>query len=180
MTTFFRTKCVACLIVTLSHRCLHSIHRINSWQHKVSAKARLTHFFVSWNQNALPIVQPQYPQQQTDNVVADSKSFCVCFLGAKQPGSGVDHPQTCSAQVKEKVELYLYSRCSTLNVFIFIWIHVPHGQVSAQHTYFIHTPVNTIWHSHKHITRILQPLAKLCLVMGCLESQHFYTFTSPV
>jgi hypothetical protein len=67
------------------------------------------------------------------------------------PRSGFDHPQTCSAQVKEKVELYLYSRCSTLNVFIFIWIHVPHGQVSAEHRYFIHTPVNTIWHSHKHI-----------------------------
>jgi len=30
-------------------------------------------------------------------------------LGAKRPGRGVDHPPQSSAEVKEKVELYLYS-----------------------------------------------------------------------
>jgi hypothetical protein len=32
----------------------------------------------------------------------------VSFLGVKQPGLGVDHPPPSSAEVKERVELYLY------------------------------------------------------------------------
>jgi len=31
------------------------------------------------------------------------------FPGVKRPGQGVDHPPTSSAEVKERVELYLYS-----------------------------------------------------------------------
>ena len=31
------------------------------------------------------------------------------FLGVKQPGCGVDHPPPSRAEVKERVELYLYS-----------------------------------------------------------------------
>jgi len=31
------------------------------------------------------------------------------FLGLKRPGRGVDHPPTSSAEVKERIELYLYS-----------------------------------------------------------------------
>jgi len=31
------------------------------------------------------------------------------FPGVKQPGRGVDHPTPSSAEVKERVELYLYS-----------------------------------------------------------------------
>jgi hypothetical protein len=31
------------------------------------------------------------------------------FLGVKRPGRGVDHPPSSSADVKERVELYLYS-----------------------------------------------------------------------
>jgi hypothetical protein len=31
------------------------------------------------------------------------------FLGVKRPGRGVDHPPPSSAEVKERVELYLYS-----------------------------------------------------------------------
>jgi len=33
------------------------------------------------------------------------------FLGVKWLGRGVDHPSTPSAEVKERVELYLYSPC---------------------------------------------------------------------
>ena len=33
----------------------------------------------------------------------------VSFPGVKQPGRGVDHPPSSSAEVKERVELYLYS-----------------------------------------------------------------------
>jgi hypothetical protein len=31
------------------------------------------------------------------------------FLGVKRPGRGVDHPPSSSAEVKERVGLYLYS-----------------------------------------------------------------------
>jgi len=31
------------------------------------------------------------------------------FPGLKRPGRGVDHPPPSSAEVKERVELYLYS-----------------------------------------------------------------------
>ena len=31
------------------------------------------------------------------------------FLGVKRPGHGVDHPPPSSAEVKERIELYLYS-----------------------------------------------------------------------
>jgi len=30
------------------------------------------------------------------------------FPGVKQPGCGVDHPPTSSAEVKERVQLYLF------------------------------------------------------------------------
>jgi hypothetical protein len=35
--------------------------------------------------------------------------YRVSFLGVKRPGSGVNHPPPSSAEVKERVELYLYS-----------------------------------------------------------------------
>jgi hypothetical protein len=35
--------------------------------------------------------------------------YRVCFLGVKRPGRGVNHPTPSSAEVKERVELYLYS-----------------------------------------------------------------------
>jgi len=31
------------------------------------------------------------------------------FPAVKRPGRGVDHPPTSSAEVKERVELYIYS-----------------------------------------------------------------------
>ena len=31
------------------------------------------------------------------------------FLGVKKPGHGIDHPPPCSTEVKERVELYLYT-----------------------------------------------------------------------
>jgi hypothetical protein len=33
------------------------------------------------------------------------------FLEVKRPGRGVDHPHPSSAEVKERVQLYLYSPC---------------------------------------------------------------------
>ena len=34
--------------------------------------------------------------------------YRVCFFGANQPGRGVHHPPTSSAEAKERVELYVY------------------------------------------------------------------------
>jgi hypothetical protein len=56
------------------------------------------------------------------------KGYRVSFPGIKRPGRGVDHPPPYSAEVKERVELYLYSSsgdfmaCSRLN-FTFTFIH---------------------------------------------------------
>jgi hypothetical protein len=36
------------------------------------------------------------------------------FPGVKRPGGGVDHPPLCKAEVKERVELYLYSPSGSL------------------------------------------------------------------
>jgi len=35
------------------------------------------------------------------------------FMGVKRPEHGVDHPPPSSAEVKERVELYLYSTSDT-------------------------------------------------------------------
>jgi len=39
--------------------------------------------------------------------------YRVSFLGVKRPGRGVDHPPPSRAEVKERVELYLYSPSGT-------------------------------------------------------------------
>jgi len=36
------------------------------------------------------------------------------FLGVERPGHGVDHPPPSSAEVKERVELYLYATSGPL------------------------------------------------------------------
>jgi len=44
--------------------------------------------------------------------VAHPASYTIgtgSFPGAKWPGRGIDHPPLSSAEVKERVELYLYS-----------------------------------------------------------------------
>jgi hypothetical protein len=44
------------------------------------------------------------------------------FPGVKRPGRGVDHPPQSSAEVKEGVELYLYSPCGpSLPVLEWTW-----------------------------------------------------------
>jgi hypothetical protein len=39
--------------------------------------------------------------------------YRVSFPGVERPGCGVDHPPSSSAEVKERVELYLYSKFGT-------------------------------------------------------------------
>jgi len=54
--------------------------------------------------------------------------------GVKRPGRGVDHPSPYSPEVKESVELYLYSTsgpsaCSRVNLtFIYIYTHTGYTQ----------------------------------------------------
>ena len=40
--------------------------------------------------------------------------YRVSFPGVKRPERGVDHPPASSAEVKERVELFLYSTCPIL------------------------------------------------------------------
>jgi hypothetical protein len=40
---------------------------------------------------------------------APVSGYRVSFLGVKRPGRGVNHPPPSNAEVKERVELYLYS-----------------------------------------------------------------------
>ena len=42
--------------------------------------------------------------------------YRVSFPGARRPGRGVSHPPSYSAEVKERVEIYLYSPCSRVNL----------------------------------------------------------------
>jgi hypothetical protein len=39
--------------------------------------------------------------------------YRVSFSGVKRPGRGVDHPPPCNGEVKERVDLYLYSPSNT-------------------------------------------------------------------
>ena len=43
-----------------------------------------------------------------------SNGYQVSFPGVKWPGRGVDHPPPSSAEIKERVELHLYSLSGTL------------------------------------------------------------------
>ena len=48
---------------------------------------------------------------------AHSASYTMCtesFLGVKRPGRDIHHPPVSSAEVKERVELYLYSTSVTV------------------------------------------------------------------
>jgi hypothetical protein len=47
-------------------------------------------------------------------------AYRVSFQGIKQPRPGVDHPPASNAEVKERVELYLW----TLSIF-YIYIYIP-------------------------------------------------------
>ena len=53
-----------------------------------------------------------FPQQSKPAVGPTSvlySVYLVSFPAVKRPGRGVDHPPPCSAEVKERVKLYLYS-----------------------------------------------------------------------
>jgi len=43
--------------------------------------------------------------------------YWVSFPGVKRPGCGTDHPPVLSIEVKERVELYLYSPSGPCGLF---------------------------------------------------------------
>ena len=45
------------------------------------------------------------------------KGYQTCFQGVKQPGHGVEHQSPSSAEVKERVELYLNSPLGLRGLF---------------------------------------------------------------
>ena len=53
----------------------------------------------------------------------------LTFTGVKRPECGIEHPPPSSAEVKETVELYLYSpvwalvACSTMNFTLLISVY---------------------------------------------------------
>jgi hypothetical protein len=49
--------------------------------------------------------RPDWPWAHPASYTIDTGSF----LGVKRPGRGVDHPPPSSVEVKERVELYIYS-----------------------------------------------------------------------
>jgi len=53
--------------------------------------------------------------------LASYNGYRVSFPGVKRPGRGVDHPSPSSSEVKERIELYLYSSSGpSLPVYIYI------------------------------------------------------------
>ena len=64
----------------------------------------------------------------------------VCFQGVKWPERGVDQPPTPSAEVKERVELYIYSPLvlrglfqSELYLYFYIYVMcMTHGTMSEE------------------------------------------------
>jgi hypothetical protein len=56
----------------------------------------------------LSLIDPR-PYQPTGPTNLLHRAYGVAFPGVKRPARGVDHPHLSSAEVKERVELYLYS-----------------------------------------------------------------------
>ena len=57
-----------------------------------------------------------FPHQSRPVLWAHPDSYTIgtgSFTGVKRPERGVDHPPPSSAEVKERVELYLYSPSGT-------------------------------------------------------------------
>jgi hypothetical protein len=65
------------------------------------------------------------------------------FPGVNRPGRGVDHTPPSSAEVKERVELYLYSPSGpswpvlggTLHFIQYIYIYIQYTYISIKYIY---------------------------------------------
>ena len=99
---------------------LHGLHFLVNWIQKRLLKLRLLIFFLTYNDllrtgrssDRIPVGgeifrirsdRPWGPHRLLHN------GYRVSFPGVKRPGCGVDHPAHSSAEVIERVELYLFS-----------------------------------------------------------------------
>jgi hypothetical protein len=78
-----------------------------------------------WSATSVMLRKKETPKYLGDNLGRIPRTLCFfrvlrhsrnfqytgdqVFPGVKQPGRGVDHPSSSSAEAKERVELYLYS-----------------------------------------------------------------------
>jgi hypothetical protein len=67
------------------------------------------------------------------------------FPGVKRPGRGVDHPPPSSAEVKERVELYVYSPSGPRRPVLGCTYLNTHNIVDRKFV-SLHTPVNSMTH----------------------------------
>jgi len=67
--------------------------------------------WAGWSGDQIPVgVRFSAPVQTSPGAHPASYTMGTgSFLGIKRPGRGIDHPPLSSAEVKESVELYLYS-----------------------------------------------------------------------
>jgi hypothetical protein len=74
--------------------------------------------------------------------------YRVSFPGVKRPGRGVDHPPPSSAEVKERVEVYLYSPSGPLWPVLGRTLHIEYE------TGWASEPVWTFWIRAKNVSPV--------------------------
>jgi len=84
----------------------HQLHKDGpGWRSLYSDSLR-----TGWSGDRIPVVKFSAPVQTGPGVQPSSYTIATgSFSGVQQPGRGVDHPPSPSAEVKERAELYLYS-----------------------------------------------------------------------
>jgi hypothetical protein len=90
------------------------------------------------------------------------------FLGIKWPGRGIDHPLPSSAEVKERVYLYLYSPNGPL--WSVLWWTVPLPSYLYSYIYCTHPLFLSYYFSFHMVSCIpqLQPVLHMLLLSACL------------
>jgi len=74
----------------------------------------------AWSGDRIPVGGPRFSAPVKTGPEAHPASYTLgvgSFPGIKRPGCGVDHPPPSSAEVKERVELYLYSSLGLRGLF---------------------------------------------------------------
>ena len=81
-------------------------------------------------------------------------------MGVKRPGRGINHPPTCSAEVKERVELYFYSisgpsRPVLGTILLLFYIPSCHVPLREQFRRQTHCVLQLPWQCHQSHLNIL-------------------------
>ena len=85
--------------------------------------------------------------------------YRISFPGVKRPGRGVDHPPPCSADVKERVEPYLYSTSGSswpvLENLLFTCTFTAEVQHSTETRYVTKRTLSNMFHVEDYVCRVL-------------------------